>query len=60
MTKQLNGLKYAASAWSPYLSKDIKILEAVQRRSTNFIQIIEVNVIYRKRPFEVDLMGFMH
>ena len=41
-------LEYAASAWSPYLSKDIKILEAVQCRATKLVPCLK-NLNYEAR-----------
>ena len=33
----LNSKQYAAAAWDPHLVKDIKKLEAVQRRAARFV-----------------------
>jgi len=41
-------LEYAASAWSPYLSKDVKILETVQRRATKLVPCLR-NLNYETR-----------
>ena len=34
-------LKYCCQAWSPYLSKDINLIEGVQRRATKLIKDIK-------------------
>ena len=39
---------YAASAWSPYLSKDIQILESVQRRATKLVPCLRA-LNYKER-----------
>ncbi len=41
-------LEFCISAWSPYLSKDIKILESVQRRATRYVPGL-LNMDYEKR-----------
>ena len=41
-------LEYAASEWSAYLSKDIKILESVQRRATKLVPCL-IALYYEER-----------
>ena len=41
-------LEYASSVWSPYLKKDIKTLELVQRRATKLVPNLK-NLKYEKR-----------
>ena len=41
-------LEYASSVWSPYLKKDIKVLELVQRRATKLVPILK-NLSYADR-----------
>jgi ribonucleases P/MRP protein subunit RPP40 len=47
-------LEYASSAWSPYRSKDIKMLETIQRRATKLVPELR-NKPYEKRLMELGL-----
>ena len=47
-------LEYAASAWSPYLKKDIQALENVQRRATKRVKQLK-NLSYEDRLKKLNL-----
>ena len=47
-------LEYSASAWSPYLKKDISIIERVQRRATKIVPSIK-GLPYDKRLIALNL-----
>ncbi len=47
-------LEYATTIWSPYLIKDIDIIESVQRRYTKRIPAVK-NLSYTDRLFELNL-----
>ena len=47
-------LEYAAPAWSPHLSKDITIIEKVQRRATKLVPFLK-NLPYQERLKAFDL-----
>ena len=53
------GLEYCQSVWSPYLQKDINLLESVQRRATKMVTGMH-NLSYEQRLEKLDLFSLKH
>ena len=47
-------LEYSSSVWSPYLTKDITLLEGVQRRATKMLQSLK-NLPYEERLLKLNM-----
>ena len=52
-------LTYCSQLWRPYLIKDIKLLENVQRRSTKYI-LHDYSSNYKQRLISLNLLPLMH